>query len=146
MVRQSDSLVVPVDFFGTHTEPDVFYACALPTPERLAKLDLVLPSKQKVLYAGLQQVDYLQCKLYLLARVQATNSNTVCFLEGLEFARTLKTTQSQRWHLLKIQLNGHVTSQRYHATESPREAVVAPCYLCGAGIDSTSHLLACPVS
>ena len=132
--------------FGTHTEPDVFYACALPKPERLAKLDLVLPSKQKVLYAGLQQVDYLQCKLYLLARVQATNSNTVCFLEGLEFARTLKTTQSQRWHLLKIQLNGHVTSQRYHATESPREAVVAPCYLCGAGIDSTSHLLACPVA
>ena len=130
--------------FGTHTEPDVFYECALPKPERLAKLDLVLPSKQKVLYAGLQQAEFLQCKRYLLARVQGINANTIAFLEGLEHACTLKTTQSQRWHLLKIHLNGHVTSQRRHHEDSTAEPTVAPCLLCGSAWDSTTHLLACP--
>ena len=100
--------------FRTHTETDAFYVCALPKPERMAQMDLVPPSEQRVLYAGPQQAELLQCKRYLLPRVQGTNANTFVIREGLEQANALKTTQGQRWYLVKLHHTGHITSQRRH--------------------------------
>ena len=144
LVHPAHSWIAARAYFyrGSHTEPETFYKCTLPTPERLAKLDLILLSKQKVLYRGLQESDLLQCKQYLLSRVQVLDN--VAFLDGLEHALTLKTNQGQRWHLFKIQFNGHVTSQRRHDADPRREPAVAACFLCGSALDSVEHLFVCP--
>ena len=67
--------------------------------------------------------------------------NPGAFARGLR--RPLKgLTQLQRWHLLRIHVNGHMSSARLHAAR--QAPVVLPCALCGRADDSARHILRCP--
>ena len=60
--------------------------------------------------------------------------------------RTLPSSvpQGHRWELLRFHLNGLCTQQRL--VSARRLPLAGPCHLCGGFVDSTTHLLECPIT
>ena len=52
--------------------------------------------------------------------------------------------QGHRWELLRFHLNGLCTQQRL--VSARRLPLAGPCHLCGGSVDSTTHLLQCPIT
>ena len=106
----------------------------------MEKLDLVLPSIQRVLYTALQSNELPTWATHLRIRVSDKGYNPVAFAQGLE-ALPRALTQLQRWHLFRIHVNGHMSSSRLKAAR--QAPIVLPCPLCGTADDSARHCLQC---
>jgi len=126
------------------TDPGDLYEQSLPSPRRRALLDLKLPSKQKVLYAALVEAEEQVWLRYLKHRVEKRGWDGVMFSQGLSSIPP-DLTQGQRWHLLKLHLNGHLTYSHLHTAIPLKVPVVEPCPLCGSTPDRIEHYFSCPV-
>ena len=121
--------------------PDETYERALPSSHRRASLDLELPSIESTLYHKLLQQELPHWRAYLADRVTPRGWNRQLFLQGL-FNLPKQLSQSHRWHLARLHLNGHMTSHRLHAAH--QAPAILPCALCNASTDTAGHLFACP--
>ena len=77
---------------------------------------------------------------YLRDRVRDDGFCDERLLAGLA-ALPKSTPQGHRWHLFKVHVRGHHTSDMVH--KPLQTAAVDPCHFCRCGADSLSHLLDC---
>ena len=105
-------------------------------------LDLKLPSIESTLYHKLLTQELPKWRAYLADRVEARGWDRQLFLQRLPTI-SKKLSQSHRWHIARLHLNGHMTSHRLHAAHQALE--ILQCPLCNASADTAGHLCACPV-
>ena len=95
-----------------------------------------------MLYHKLLTQELPKWRAYLADRVEARGWDRQLFLQRLPTI-SKKLSQSHRWHIARLHLNGHMTSHRLHAAHQAPE--VLQCPLCNASADTAGHLCACPV-